>query len=206
MAEKCLQFSDWSPVACPKGYNTLRRDRYVTGRGNPSRARKWALTLGNELSKETLGLTEQEVLLGRSAWVESRRVREPRRTALPCGSDLRFYGDGISFWVASDQSFWLRAFPGGAHVAQPRWMPVRRILGGGRTRSVCFWPLLISSSRWWLVSSMFLTRAFCPKTTHADGYYGARPGWAASVSVLPLKGCVLSRKFSSSPFFTGTPS
>ena len=33
---------------------------------------------------------------------------------------------------------------------------------------------------------MFLTRTSCRKTTHANGYYGAWPGWAVSVSVLPL--------------------
>ena len=43
-----------------------------------------------------------------------------------------------------------------------------------------------SSSWWWLISSMFLTRTSCCKTTHAHGYYGAWPGWAVSVSVLPL--------------------
>ena len=31
--------------------------------------------------------------------VESNRVREPRRTALPCGSMFGFYDDGISFQV-----------------------------------------------------------------------------------------------------------
>ena len=44
------------------------------------------LTLRNELSKETHMLPKQENLLGRGAWAESRRVREPRRTALPRGS------------------------------------------------------------------------------------------------------------------------
>ena len=42
-----------------------------------------SLTLGNELSKKTHVLTKQEILLGRDTWVESSRVREPRRTALP---------------------------------------------------------------------------------------------------------------------------
>ena len=38
--------------------------------------------------------------------------------------------------------------------------------------------------------SLFLTRISCRKTTHANSYYGAWPGWAVSVSVLPLtKGC-----------------
>ena len=44
------------------------------------------LILGNELFKETHVLTKLEVLLGRGVWAESRRVREPRRTALPHGS------------------------------------------------------------------------------------------------------------------------
>ena len=55
------------------------------------------LTLGNELSKETHLLTKQEILLGKGTRVESSRVREPRRTALLCSSQSRFYGDGISF-------------------------------------------------------------------------------------------------------------
>ena len=57
-------------------------------------------------------------------------------------------------------------------------------LGGGWTHSVRPFP---NSSGWWcLISSIFLIRISCHKTTHADGYYGAWPGWAVSVSVLPL--------------------
>ena len=65
------------------------------------------LTLRNELSEETHVLTKQEILLGKGARVESRRVREPRRTALPRGvaRSLGFYGDGISFRVVFGQSF-----------------------------------------------------------------------------------------------------
>ena len=51
------------------------------------------------------------------------------------------------------------------------------------------WCLLIFpelSRWWWLISSVFLTRTSCPKTTHANGYYGACSGWAVSVSVLLL--------------------
>ena len=97
-----------------------------------------------------------------------------------------FYGDGISFQVVFSQSFWLRVLPGGARLVQPRWMPERRILGGGRTGGVSF-DLFPNSSGWWrLISSLFLTRTSCCKTTHANGYYGAWPGWAVSVSVLPL--------------------
>ena len=47
------------------------------------------LTLGNELSEETHVLTKQEILLGKGAWVESSRIREPRRTALPRGLQSR---------------------------------------------------------------------------------------------------------------------
>jgi len=36
--------------------------------------------------------------------VESRRVREPRTTAVPMGCSLRFYGGGISVQVVSGQS------------------------------------------------------------------------------------------------------
>ena len=45
------------------------------------------LTFGNELFKEThlALLTKQDILMGRGTWAESRRVREPRRTALPHG-------------------------------------------------------------------------------------------------------------------------
>ena len=31
-----------------------------------------------------------------------------------------------------------RVLPGSAHLDQPRWMPERRILGGGRTGGVSF--------------------------------------------------------------------
>ena len=47
------------------------------------------LTLRNELSEETHVLRKQEILLGRGARVESRRVREPRRNALPHGLPYR---------------------------------------------------------------------------------------------------------------------
>ena len=100
--------------------------------------------------------------------------------------NLGFYGDGISFWVFLSQSFWLRVLPGSAHLVQPRWMPERRILGGDWTGGVSFWPFPNSSGWWRLISSLFLTRTSCRKTTHADGYYGAWPGWEVSISVLPL--------------------
>ena len=51
---------------------------------------------------------------------------------------LGFYVDGISFWVVFSQSFLLRVLPGGVRIGQPRWMPERRILGGGRTHGITF--------------------------------------------------------------------
>ena len=44
------------------------------------------LTLGNELYEETHVLRKQDILLRKGTWVESSRVGEPRRTALPRGS------------------------------------------------------------------------------------------------------------------------
>ena len=38
----------------------------------------------------------------------------------------------------------------------------------------------------WLISSVFLTRTSCHKTTHANVDCGDWPGLAVSVSVLPL--------------------
>ena len=47
------------------------------------------LTFGNELSEETHVLTKEETWLGRGAQAESSPGREPRRTALPRGSQSR---------------------------------------------------------------------------------------------------------------------
>ena len=90
----------------------------------------------------------------------------------------------VSGWSLTNHSN--SVFPGGTRIAQPRWMLVRGILGSGRTRSVSFRPFLNSSWWWWLISSLSLIRISCPKTTHANGYYGTWPGWAVSISVLPL--------------------
>ena len=76
----------------------------------------------------------------------------------------------------------------GACLVQPRWMPERRILGGGQTCDVSFWPFLNCFGWWRLISSEFLTRTSCCKTDHANSYYGAWPGWRVSISILPLTG------------------
>ena len=95
---------------------------------------------------------------------------------------LRFYGNGIGFRIISGLLFRLRVLPDDSCIAQPRWMPARRSLGGARTCGVSFRPFPNSSSWWWLVSSLLLTRTSC-KITDANGYYAAWPGWAVSVTV-----------------------
>ena len=100
-------------------------------------------------------LTKQEILSGKGTQVESSRVREPRRTALPHG----FYGDGLwgfmgfmGFYMVLSGFMVMglasglslanhsdsRVLLGGARLVQPKWMPERRILGGGRTCGVSF--------------------------------------------------------------------
>ena len=161
---------------------------HFAGRGNPSRARNWALDLHSEMN-----------CLRRHMCWQSKRFywkRAPGRRAGGSGNpgellcrvagSLGFYGDGISFRVVFSQSFWLRVLPSGAHLVQLRSMPERRILGGGQACGVSFWPFPNSSGWWWLISSVFLTRTSCPKTTPANGYCGAWPGWVVSVSALPL--------------------
>ena len=158
----------------------------VVGTGGPLQGPKSGL-LSNTRERIVQGdtcLTEQEILMGKGTWVESSRLREPRRTALPCGSQFRFCHDGISLQVVFSQSFWLRVLPGSVGLVQPRWMP-ERILGGGRTCGVSFWPFPNSWGWRSLISSVFITRTSCHKT-HANGYYGAWPGWEVLISVLPL--------------------
>ena len=117
---------------------------FCCSRGTLSRAQVGAcLTLRNQLSEETHMLTKHEALLGRGAWAESRRVGNP--------------GGGSVMWLAISGSM-VKGWR--ACVAQPRWMPTRRICGGGGTQDT--WPhgvsSQISSSWWWLVSAVFLTR------------------------------------------------
>ena len=127
-------------------------------------------------------------------WQSKRRYWEgsPRRRAGRWGNpgellchvarSLRFYGDGISFRVVSGQSFWFRVLPDGARIARPRWMPVRRILGGGRTHGISFWPFPNSSGWWWLVSSVFFTRTSCCKITYVSAYHCVWPGRVVSIT------------------------
>ena len=53
-------------------------------KGNPFQGPRVGsyLALGIELSEETHVQTKQYIFLGRGAWVESSRAREPRRTVV----------------------------------------------------------------------------------------------------------------------------
>ena len=62
------------------------------------------LTLGNELSKETHVLTKQEILLGKGTWAESKRVREPRRVALPLEVSGFMVMGFVSWWSLANHS------------------------------------------------------------------------------------------------------
>lgn len=67
--------------------------KYLVQEGGPFQGLRVCscLTFGNELSEETQVLTKQETLSGRGACVESRRVKETRKTALPCGLHSRVF-------------------------------------------------------------------------------------------------------------------
>ena len=146
------------------------------------------LTLRNELSEETHVLTKQEILLERAPWgeQEGKRTQENSSVTWLALSGFTVMGlvSGLSLANHSDS----RVLPSGACLVQPSWMPERMILGSGCTCGVSFWPFPNSSGWWWLIGSTFLTRTSCRITIHANGYYGAWPGWAVSISVLPLTG------------------
>ena len=81
-------FQEW---ANPYSVSLLVRWEYqelnlLQDGGPPSRAQGFCLTLGNGLSEETHVLGEQKALLGRGTRAERSGLREPRRTALPRGS------------------------------------------------------------------------------------------------------------------------
>ena len=66
-----------------------------------------------------------------------QRGENPREMLSHMTCALRFYGDGVSFWVISGQSsclcsyrVWLTALPGGGHISQPRWIPAWELQGG----------------------------------------------------------------------------
>ena len=80
MGSKESDKTEWLTLSFKKyGMNLLQE-------GGPLQGPKQGLLfITQELSEEIQMLTKQEIFLGRGTWEESRRVREPRRTPLPCG-------------------------------------------------------------------------------------------------------------------------
>ena len=132
-------------------------------------------------------LTKKKALLGRgSRWRAAGGVREPRRTALPCGCSLGFYGNGVSFQVVSGQSssspmpglargpsWWHTSLGQDGFQRQGSWEVGQLLPPTGPSQI-----LLVSFQG----SIMFLVRAYCCETAHASGYYCAWPRWAGSVN------------------------
>ena len=88
------------------------------------------LALRKELSEETRADKTRD-FIGKRTRVESRKVREPRRT-----------GDGMVMGLVSGWSLANHSNSESCLVAhsitQPRWMLASGILGSGRTRGVSF--------------------------------------------------------------------
>ena len=95
-------------------------------------------------------LTKQEILLGKGTRVESSRKGTQENCSAAWLAVSGFMVMGLVFeWSLANHSN--SVFPGGAHIAQPRWMLVRGILGSGWTRRVSFRPFLNSAGWWWLL-------------------------------------------------------
>ena len=143
------------------------------------------LTLRNDLSKETHILTKERLYCKRVLDQRTVGWGNPGELLCPWLEVLGFMLMGLfpgGLWpiILIQGLSWWRRHP------QPRWVLARGILGSGRTGGVSFRPFPNSSGWWWLISSAFLIRLSCHKTTHANGYYGAWPGWVVSISGLPL--------------------
>ena len=96
---------------------------------------------------------------------------------------LRFYGDGLASVLSLVK-----------HSDSESFLVVQALFSQDGCQREGFWEVVgqvvspFDVSRTLLVGggSLFLTRTSCHKTTHANGYYGAWPGWVVSISVLPL--------------------
>ena len=72
-------------------------------------------------------LTKQKTLLGKGVWVESRRVKEPRRTALPHSSQSPVLWERDWLSLASCLAWPVLGlaqdpFASGYYCAWPRWV------------------------------------------------------------------------------------
>ena len=139
------------------------------------------LTLGKELSEETLADKARD-FTGKGHPSREQGTQENCSATWLAVSRFMLMGLVSRLSLTNHSESFLVVY----NIVQTRWMSAGRILGGGWTCGVSFWPFPNSSGWWWLISSVFLTRTSCRKTTHASGYCDAWPGWAVSVSVLPL--------------------
>ena len=82
----------------------------------------WCLTLRNELSRATHILTKEETSWKVALRWREARYRNPGELLFLLADSLRFYGNGVSFWVVSGQSpsWWHK------HL---RWIPEKRTMG-----------------------------------------------------------------------------
>ena len=83
-------------------------------------------------------LTKQEILLGKGTRVEGSRVRKPRRTALPRGSQCT---GGVSFKPFPNSSGWWR-------LISSIFLMVTMVPGQGGAVSISVLPLTIPPARW----------------------------------------------------------
>ena len=137
-------------------------------------------------------LTEQEILSGKGTRVESRSkgTQEHCSASWLAVSDFMVMGlvSGLSLADHSDSESFLvvhTLFSQDGCYREGFWEVDRQVV----------FPLDLFRTLpagGWLITSLFLIRISCHKTTHADGYYGAWPGWAVSISVLPLTGSFLN--------------
>ena len=88
----CTTLFSWNAsLVVPSALPTLT-PAFCCRRGTPSRGGLLSNTW-KWLARADYMLTKQETLLGRGAWVESWRVREPRRTALLSESWVLWWWD-----------------------------------------------------------------------------------------------------------------
>ena len=109
----------WNPLAM------LQKERPLPGSesGLLSNTRKW-IVQGDTHADEA-----RDFIGGGAPRQRPGREGNPGGLLCQIAHSLEFYGGRISFRIVSGESFWLRVLPGGTHIVQPKWIPLRRILG-----------------------------------------------------------------------------
>ena len=110
----------------------------VTGRATPSRTWGWAFSN-----------TQKWIVQGVNSADKARDIRKGHLSGeqKDKGAQENCSATWLAVWGlwwwgsfpgCLGQSLWLRVLPGSVHITQPRWLPVRRILGGGRMCGISF--------------------------------------------------------------------